>query len=172
MSTTMSRSGEGRRVQRHSSDLGTLYLIGMLALTLSQSGCYTLAAASPGHKVPGSRLAFGLTDRGRADLADQVGSGAVRIDGTLIQDSGPAYIVSISSVRSIDGATARWGGERIIIGRDQVANVFERKFSRSRTAIAAGVVVAGFTAFILTRDLNIFGLGRGDRGDKDPLPNL
>lgn len=167
----ISRSSAGRRFQRRSRSLGSLVPIGILAFMLSQSACYTFAAASTGAKVPGTRLAFGLTDRARADLAEQVGPGAARIEGTLLQDGGAGYVVSIAKVRTIDGKTSRWGGERITIGHDQVANVFERKFSRSRTAMATTAVVVGVTAFILTRNLKVFGFNREDPGDRNPPPN-
>jgi hypothetical protein len=143
----------------------------MLALMQSQTGCYTYVPAGQGGFTAGARVAYTLTDRGRVALADQVGPGALRVEGTLAENTGSSYVLRMSSVRTIDGATARWGGERVTIGHDLVANSFERKLSRTRTAVAAGVAIVGITAFVLTRNLNLFGIGQDDGGDRNPPPD-
>jgi hypothetical protein len=143
---------------------------GSLAVALPQTGCYTYGAAYLGQSVPGTRLALALTDRGRASLSDQIGEGVLQVEGTLLQDSDAAYVVSVASVRSIDGNTRRWGGERIRINHDHVANIRRRDLSRGRTTAAIAAVTVGLTAFILTRNINVFGIGRAPPRDPPDPP--
>jgi hypothetical protein len=138
---------------------------GLLALTAAQTGCYIYAAPTTAAPTAGSRLAFTLTDRGRAALANQLGPGVLRLEGALIENSGDSYVISVESVRNIDRGSSKWSGERVTLQRDDVASVFERKFSKRRTIITVASVTAGITAFILSR--NLLGLGDllGDRGE-------
>lgn len=158
-------SGRGRGMPPRSRNLQTLAVIGVLAITLSQAACYTYSAAHDGEKVPGARYAFTLTDQGRAELAGQIGPGVLHVEGRLVQNDNAAYTVSVAAVRAIDGRR-RWAGERIAIAHDFVANTLERRFSKKRTTIATSAVVGGLVLFAVTRDLNIFGLGR----DNPPPP--
>jgi hypothetical protein len=151
-----SERGRGLSRSRHSR---MLTVTGVMAITFSQAACYTYSAAPQGEKVPGARYAFTLTDRGRAELAEQIGPGVLQVEGRLVQNDNAAYTVSVAAVRAIDGRR-RWAGERIAIAHDFVANTLERRFSRKRTIIATSAVVGGVVLFAVTRDLNVFGLGR------------
>jgi hypothetical protein len=110
-------------------------------------------------------MAFALTDHGRASLADQLGPGVLRVEGALVENTGDSYLVNVALVRSIDRGSSRWSGERVTLRRDDVANVFERQFSKRRTIATVAAVTIGITAFILSR--NLLGLGDllGDRGE-------
>lgn len=142
-----------------------------MAVTLPNVACYTYRVAATEQLVPGTRVAFGLTDRARVDLSEQIGAGALRIDGTLADTMSERYVLRVSAVRSIQGGTSRWSGEPITLSREHVASVMRRDFSRSRTALAVAAATAGIAAFIITRDLNVFGLGRDDRPPRPPPPN-
>lgn len=142
-----------RRSFRRPRLTGALTLI-MLA---TQSGCYSYAPAA-GEFAPGTRVAYTVTDRGRVALADQVGPGVTRVEGTVLQNTGSEYVVAMSRVRTIDGSISRWAGERVTVGKDHVANSYERRFSKQRTAVAIAATVVGVTAFIITRNLIANGL--------------
>lgn len=153
-------------MQRRSRTLRRALVTGSLALAVPQASCYTYGAVHQGNVVPGTRMAFALTDRGRASLGSQVGPGVLQLEGTLLQTTGDAYVVSVAAVRSIDGGTRRWGGERVTIGHDDVANIRRRSLSKGRTTVAIATVLVGATVFALTRDLSVFGLGK--RPPTDP----
>jgi hypothetical protein len=116
------------------------------------------------------RVAYTVTDRGRVALADQVGPGVARVEGTVLQKTGSGYVLAMSRVRTIDGSMSRWAGERVTIEQDHVANSYERKFSKQRTAVAIGATIVGATVFIITRNLIATGLpfGPGDDGRTPP----
>ena len=164
----MSTQSRGRRRSfRRPRITGALILMVMLA---TQSGCYTYAPAA-GSLTPGTRVAYTVTDRGRVALADQVGSGVVRIEGTIVQNTGSEYVLAVSRVRTLDGSASRWAGERVSLSHDHVANSFERRFSKGRTALAITATVVGVTAFIITRNLLAGGFGFNDPDDRNPPPD-
>lgn len=124
------------------------------------AGCYSLQPAGGVAPVPGSLMAFDITDLGRVALGGQMGTGIKQVEGRLISKDNNEYLVSVSSVRTIDGAEQRWTGERVLIKSEHVGNVYERRFSKGRTVALSATAVAAVTAFVLTRDL--FGLGSTD----------
>jgi len=134
------------------------------------AGCYTnvpLAGSRP-EPVPGTRLVIEFTDRGRAGLAGQLGSEAVRVEGALVSRSDTAYEVRVSAVMGLWGTLSRWQGERVTLPTEYIRVVSERRFSMGRTLMAASTATAGFLLFAATRSL----LGGGvDAGPgPDPLP--
>jgi hypothetical protein len=141
-------------------------VIGSLAALAPSAGCYTYGAVREGQLAPGARAAFALSDAGRATLGEQIGPRVLQVEGTLLQDTGASYLVRVSAVRSIDGSTARWGGERITISHGDVESIRRRDFSRGKTAAALGAVAAGVVVFAITRNISVFGIGR--EPPKDP----
>ncbi len=127
----------------------------------TQSGCYAYSPAAT-ELAPGSGVAYTVTDRGRVALADQVGAGVLRVEGTLLQSTGSEYVIAVSRVRTLDGSLSRWAGERVTLSRDHVATSLQRRFSKQRTAVAVAATVVGATVFIITRNLIATGLPFGD----------
>jgi hypothetical protein len=163
----MSMQSSGRRRSfRRPRITGALTLI-MLA---TQSGCYTYAPAA-GELAPGAGVAYTLTDRGRVAVTDRVGPGVLRVEGTLVQNTGSEYVLAVSRVRTLDGSISRWAGERVTVAQDHVANSFERRFSKPRTALAVGATVVGITVFVLTRSLLAGGFGFLDPDGRNPDPD-
>lgn len=165
----MFTKSRGCRRQRRPRSTGVI-LIAMLALTQSQTGCYVYVPAGSGI-APGTRMAYTLTDRGRVALSDQVGSGVYRLEGTVLEQNGSTFVLGMSRVRSIDGTSSRWAGERVTMDQEHVSTSFERRLSKQRTAMAIGAAVVGVTLFALTRNLSVFGIGTGDNEGREPPPN-
>jgi hypothetical protein len=130
------------------------------------SGCYTFmpAASNPS---PGTQLVLGLNDQGRATLGRSVGPAAEAIEGKLQAKSDSAYLISVSSVRYFNGGTNVWSGEPLTVGTSFVQQAQERRFSASKTALAAGIAAAAVLSFILSRSL--FGSSSPDK-TPDPGP--
>lgn len=144
-------------------------MITSLAALLPSASCYSYGAVRNGQLAPGARAAFALSDEGRAALGEQIGPRVLQVEGTLVEDTGSSYLVRVSAVRSLDGRTARWGGERITMNHGYVEGVRRRDFSKGKTAAAVGAVAVGVVAFALTRNISIFGIGRAPpREPTDP----
>ena len=146
---------------RFTGGLLLVFLLGVM------QGCYVYSPVSAAPS-PGMVVALDLTDRGRADLGDLVGSGAARIEGTLQSETDSAYMLNVASVRYQRGVTAVWSGEPVTVGKTAVYRVSERQFSRGRTFVAAGAVIAAIVA-IASRNISGFGADRPPDGGCDPV---
>jgi hypothetical protein len=87
------------------------------------------------------------------------------INGRVLESTDSALVLSVASVRYLgaNAAGGNWTGERLVVGRDLVGEIGERRLSGSRTAIMAALVVAGAVAASF---LGIIGFGSGDGGDR------
>ena len=138
---------------------------GLMAFLLGVSnGCYTYApvAAAPS---PGEQLRFELNDQGRVGLGQAVGPSAEALEGVLAANQDSAYSVRVVSVTYRNGQSNRWSGEPLLVSKQFVQNVTERKFSRSRTFIAVAGVTAGVVLLMVSRGL--IGGGTPDQDTKE-----
>jgi hypothetical protein len=141
------RSHAGRRAGRRVAPWIGVGLAALLA------ACYTstpLALVTP---VSGTGVSLLLTDVGRVGAGPTLGSGLARIEGTLVRLTDTAFVIRVSSVTDVRGVQTRWAGETVMVDRGWVGNAYERRLSRSRTYLVAGVFTAGLAAFIATRTL-------------------
>lgn len=133
--------------------------------------CYTyrpLATTPP----PSARVSLVLTDNGRAEAAARIGPQTKSVEGAVLETTDSAYLLSVSAVQPISGQLVRWSGEMVSLRRDQVAVMYERRLSKSRTALVVGAAVAILAASIST---NLFGIAgnelptipSGDGGPQD-----
>ena len=138
------------------------------ALTASLlSGCYeyvpmqSVSAASP-------RVEVLVTDRGRVELAPQLGPGVLSFEGILEQRKDSSYTVHVAEVTYLNRQTNQWSGESITVANSAVRDVRVRRLSRGRTfAVVAAAVGAG-VVFVITR--SVLGSGSGGDGSTPPPP--
>ncbi len=141
--------------------------IAVLAVLPCAGGCYyyvPVSNSSTGSDVPpvGDHIAFDLTDRGRAELANRLGPGILRLEGTLTQEESSGYSMAVWRVSQIGGVSSRWSGEIVTINRDFVGSVLERRLSRQKTILVSAATVGGL--FLFARSQGILGSynGSGD----------
>ena len=133
------------------------------------AGCYTYAPVATLEPAPGAKLSLVLNDEGRSQTARQVGPYTMRIEGELVQATPADLVLAVSDVVDLRGARSKWTGETVPLPRSYVMSTYEKRFSRSRTAILATAVAAGFVAFMASRNLFGFaGNSSGDGGPPDP----
>jgi hypothetical protein len=138
---------------------------GAVILMALLGGCHVYQPMLAPSPELGGRYRFTLTDAGRAAVAERVGPGALSIEGQLVQAGPEEFSVRVYEVRTITDGRATWSGESLAVRRDHVANLTQRQFSRGRTVLAVGGVVAAVIAFAVTRRL----IGAGsDPDDTDP----
>lgn len=127
------------------------------------TGCYvyTPVATPP---EPGSRLLLDLNDRGRVGLGPSIGVSAKSVEGMLGSRADSVYSLKVVSVNYLNGQRNQWSREPLVISRDFVTGVKVRKYSRSRTFLTTGALVAGTALFIVTRGLIGGGSGNDDDG--------
>jgi hypothetical protein len=141
----------------------------LFALGTAQ-GCYVYTPVVTTTPV-GTTLALDLSDRGRVGMGEQIGTSAKTIEGVLRTETDSAYVLNVSSVVYLNGQKNAWTGERLTLPRTMIANTRERRFSRSRTALAAAIGVGGVIAFIASRGLLGLGNTSPDPGPGPPGEN-
>jgi hypothetical protein len=90
----------------------------------------------------GSNVAVSLTDYGTANLGRLLGVGVGTVEGSLVTVSDSAYTLSVQVVRQRNGVETFWRGEQVSIPRIDVAEIRQRRFSRSKSALATVAVIA------------------------------
>lgn len=136
-------------------------------------GCYHHVPVANSATPIGTTISVGVTDRGRAGLSDLLGSGVQRISGRVVESTDSVLVLSVTSAEYFNQPLpARWAGERVELSRDFVSDIRERRLSRSRTWIIAGIVAALAVAASVIVIGGAFGGEPGDHnpggGGKDP----
>lgn len=145
-------------------------LLVLAGLAPAAVGCYSLVPLeTSATALPvGERLSFRVTDRGRAEIADRMGPGVLRVEGTLVQTDPDAYVIRVWQVSQLDGLSSRWSGEQVRLRHDLVGGVEARRLQRGRTWLTAGAAVAAFGYLVVSQELFGNVLGGGD--DSPPPP--
>ena len=125
------------------------------------AGCYTLQPASGVAPQPGTVIGLDINDAGRAALGGAMGPEIEQVEGRLVQQTNAEYVVAVNSIRLLRGGDQTWRGEEVRIRSDYVTSVYQRRFSKSRTAVLTAVAV-GSVALLATR--SILGSGLLDMG--------
>lgn len=127
----------------------------ILGVVPAALGCYQYAPLDTSTGVQaGEHVAVEISDRGRAELGDRLGSGVLRLEGTLTRADSADIVMNVWRVASINGGpTARWSGESVRFNRAYASRMQTRTLNRPRTFLMAGAVVAGSVLFASQFDL-------------------
>jgi hypothetical protein len=141
-------------------------VIGVLPAAL---GCYQYTPLDTSTGVQaGEHVAVEITDRGRAELSDRLGSGVLRLEGTLTRSDSVDLVMNVWRVAQISGPPSRWSGESIRFKREYASRVHTRTLNKGKTFAFAGAAVVGLVVF--TRQFGLFGFSVGglDSGENPP----
>lgn len=129
-----------------------------LGLLIPQlTGCYHYVPVMSPEMPSGIEVSVGVTDAGRMTLSERVGPGVRRIGGQVMAATDTSLVLSVKTVEYFDqNQPARWAGERLNLSRQFVSEIRERRFSRSRTILMAGLVAV---AAVAASKLAIAGFG-------------
>lgn len=131
---------------------------------LCTAGCYTYAPVGAVTPAPNAELSLVFTDQGRVGVGSLLGSSLERVDGRVVRSSDSAYLLRVERVIDLHGAQTPWRGETVSVARAWVGNTYERRFSRSRTYLIAGLCSAAVAVFIGTRAFGLSGSGSPGSG--------
>ena len=143
-------------------------LVLALGSLVAVSGCYTLQPVTRQTLPAGMTVSLNINDAARAALSSQMGPNISEIQGRLIQEDTAGYMVAVSEIRTFRDGTQVWSGEHVLVKKQFVNQVSERKFSRSRTAIVS-VAAVGVLAILASQ--GILGSLSGDDG-KPPVDTI
>jgi hypothetical protein len=131
-------------------------------------GCYTYAPLDTSAGVQaGEHIAVDITDRGRAELGDRLGSGVLRLEGTLSRTDSIDLVMNVWRVAHFSGPTSRWSGEEVRLKREYASRMQSRTLNRGKTYFVAGAAVVGIVLF--TSQFDLLGFA-SDNGGTDSLP--
>jgi len=119
-----------------------------------QAGCYRYVPMAGTAPALGERYTFDITDAGRVGLADRLGPGVSKVEGTLVRQTDDAYVVSVAGINLLTGGSSHWTGEQVPLNAGYVGRVERREFSAGRTAAAVSAAALAIGAFIVTRGLS------------------
>src|SRR5262245_40377947 len=139
--------------------------IAVAGFTAFLVGCYTLQPTGSVAPQLGMVVGLDINDAGRAALGGAMGPAIEQVEGRLVQQTTSEYVVAVNSIRLQRGGDQIWSGEQVRIRSDYVSSVYQRRFSKSRTAALTAAAV-GSIALIATR--SIIGSGLLDPG---PAPS-
>ena len=141
--------------------MSVLARIGRFVCAVALVGCYTLQPTGGAVPEVGKVIGLDINDAGRVALGGAMGPSIGQIEGRLVQKDNSEYVVAVTAVHLLRGGDQVWRGEAVHIKSEFVSSVYERRFSKSRSAVLAAVG-AGAIAIIATRSL--VGLGDQDPG--------
>lgn len=148
--------------------MGGFHRWAALVAVLFSAACYTNTPVDIGVRPisAGDVVALDISDQGRVRLAERFGPGVTQIEGRVRTLSDRAWELQVSRVAYLREGDSQWTGETVVVEREHVSRVYERKFSKGRTIAAAGAVGGVLVAFIVTRALSAS--GRSQDPDKEP----
>src|SRR5688572_14701768 len=117
-------------------------VLGLLLASALLTACHRYEPVTAATVARGSNVAVSLTDYGTANLGRLLGLGVGTIEGSLLTVSDSAYTLSVQLVRQRNGIETFWRGEQVAIPRVDVAEIRQRRFSRSKSALATVAVIA------------------------------
>jgi len=131
-------------------------------------GCYQYAPLDTATGVQaGEHIAVEITDRGRLELSDRLGSGVMRLEGTLTRSDSADLVMNVWRVAQIRGPSSRWSGESISLKREYASSVQARTLNRGKTYLVAGAAVVGVVLF--TKEFGLLGFA-SESGPPDENP--
>jgi len=106
-------------------------------------------------------IALDVNDAGRLALGGSMGPEIGQIEGRLVQRETDGYLVGVKSIHFLRGGDQTWTGEQVRLKSEYVSSVYIRKFSASRTALAAAAGAGAIVAILAAR--GVIGSGSVDQ---------
>ena len=142
--------------------------VALAALVPTLTACYEYVPTASTSPV-GQLVELQITDRGRVGLGDRFGAGVQYIMGRLVAEQGNDLVISVGSIKNIEGETHVWSGDTTRVNKDFIATVKGRQLSTTKTAVMA---LAGGVALYLIVSTKLLGAfsGSDDEGSTgDPV---
>lgn len=139
-------------------------IVAILFAVVLTAGCYYYRPMPTPAPTPASLtyVSVALTDSGTDRLWRYLGPDVGSLRGRLVTTDDSTYTMSVFAVDLRQGTSLGWKGERVVLNRQLVSGLSERRFSVGRTTLAGGLSA---TAFVLTlRAFKILTGGGGSSG--------
>ncbi|MGH7626213.1 MAG: hypothetical protein ACREOJ_12970 [Gemmatimonadaceae bacterium] len=125
-------------------------------------GCYLSTPVTGVAPQAGDQVVVDLTDNGTSELTQYLGANVQSVDGDLLASNDSTIMLAVRHVDVRSGDDQNWNGEHVMLPRDAIASMRERKLSKWRTGLLAGVALAGALA------IRFGGIGNAALGRQSP----
>jgi hypothetical protein len=140
------------------------YILGTVSVLLL-AGCYTYRPLPTADPDPGDRVSAQLTTEGSRDLTTQVGPEVLHVEGDVLNADSAGLNLEVHEIESYRGIRSSWHGEHVLLPRQALAGIQERKLSVGGTAVLGGVLAAGlYAVYQLLGGSSMFEGGNGQAG--------
>lgn len=138
-------------------------LIGFLPLL---AACYSEQPIGMLVPAPDMRIVAQVTDTGRIAMSNAIGEGALEVEGIVSGADATSWDLQMMRVSYRGGRSVLWNKELIRFPRSSLTTATERRFSRRRSWLIAGLITS--TAFLAGRFLGVIGGGNGGDDQQPP----
>ena len=129
------------------------------------TACYTQVPMDTSAPPPETRVIARVTDSGAVAIGSTVGPGASEVEGVVASATPEAWTLNLLRVNYRGGTSNLWNREPVVFPRYALSHPTQKRLSKSRSWMAAGLFVAG--AYAVTR---MFGYGGADE-ENPPIIN-
>lgn len=112
-------------------------------LVLLLTACYTRLPLTTSTPEPATRIVARLTDSGVVAMGGAIGSGAYEVEGVVAEADTSVWKLQLTRVEQRTGSSINWNRELVSFPRYALTNATEKRFDRTRSWMAAGLVTAG-----------------------------
>jgi len=130
------------------------------------AACFTQTPLATPIPAPETRIVAMVTDTGVLAMGNAIGSGATEVEGIVAGADATSWDLRLLRVDYRTGQSVTWNRELVHFPRSTLSQATERRFSRGRSWIVAGLLTS--TAFLAARFLGVF--GGGENTEKQPPP--
>jgi len=116
-------------------------------------GCYETLPLQQGPPPTVEVVQLLLNDRGRVSVADKLGSGVAKVEGTITAQDATTYTVAVTHVVQQNGSTSTWNGELVTIAKDAADGYQIHRYNKTKTLVLAGAITVAVVVFFLTTKL-------------------
>jgi hypothetical protein len=128
--------------------------LGIASMLAWSTGCYTYPARTAAEVNPPALVTVDVSDAGRVELSDKMGTEVKRIEGQVVQRNDSAIRLMVTEVSFLNGTSNKWQGQEVTIRPLDAKRIGQRTYSRQRTMIAALVLGGLIGLTIATKGFN------------------
>ncbi|HET9984396.1 MAG TPA: hypothetical protein VFQ38_12440 [Longimicrobiales bacterium] len=142
-------------------------VVGLVAAAGS-AACFRYVPVQPAAVRPTEDVRVALSDSAAVRLVSELGAYTGELEGRLAPQHGDSLSLSILIGREYRGVALDQVRQTLFLGRGEVVAVQRREFSRGRTALVLGGVLAGFVA--MAQAIHVLGDPNGPSEGGPPPP--
>jgi hypothetical protein len=118
-------------------------------LILFTAGCFDYSNAETTRVPPGRDVQVSITPEGRRDLANRIGTNVRAVSGRLRGSDSASITIAMEHTTLLDGSTAPWSGEQVVIPTRDMEDIQERTLSKPKTVGILALVTGASVAIAL-----------------------